>query len=159
MKKSCPNIENTAWPSTLVSSNWEIGFAGGLRTACLSRSSAGTPGPTRETLWSVLHLCCVLISTCCWWPPPWRGLHTQPSSNARHYSSTYVQQPHFHQTHKCHLVLQTQHPTWLIIQSKVDQEKQKNKKKKKKKKMSIRCRVHHLTVLHQSLHLEPGSSC
>lgn len=44
------NIENAAWPGKLVSSNWKVEFAGGFRTACLSRSSAGTPGPTQETL-------------------------------------------------------------------------------------------------------------
>lgn len=67
-EERCQNTENRARPWKLGSSNWKVECAGGLRTACLSRSSAGTPGLTRETLWGVLHLCCVLISTCCWWP-------------------------------------------------------------------------------------------
>lgn len=87
-EESCQNVENTAWPWKLVSSNWKVEFDGGLRTACLSWSSAGTPGPTQETIWGVLHLRCVLISTCCWWPSSWGGLHTQPSSNPSNYIRT-----------------------------------------------------------------------
>lgn len=87
-QESCQNNENTAWSWKLANNNWKVEFAGGLRTACLSRSSAGTPGPTQETLWGVLHLRCVLISTCCWWPPSWRGLHTQPSSTLNNYIHT-----------------------------------------------------------------------